>query len=179
MSQEIKSTRSNSQTGLILLLLGLALLFGQIVDWDGIALAIPALLGLAFLVMGALTRRSGLMVPGGILSGIGLGTLVISGPLSHLPLIARHEDSWFLVTFALGWVLITVATALFGEKTYRWPLIPAAIMAVIAASLVVGGTLETVLSYAGKAWPLILILLGLNLLWNSRRQDESREKPIV
>ena len=30
MSQEMKSTRSNSQTGLILLLLGIALLFGQI-----------------------------------------------------------------------------------------------------------------------------------------------------
>ena len=179
MSQEMKSTRSNSQTGLILLLLGIALLFGQIVDWDGIALAIPALLGLGFLVMGALTHRSCLMVPGGILSGIGLGTLIISGPLAHLPIIAQHEDSWFLATFALGWFVITVATALFGEKTYRWPLIPAAIMAVIAASLIVGGALETVLTYAGKVWPLILILLGLNVLWNSRHQDENREKPVV
>ena len=75
--------------------------------------------------------------------------------------------------------MITVATALFGEKTYRWPLIPAAIMAVIAASLIVGGALETVLTYAGKVWPLILILLGLNVLWNSRHQDENREKPVV
>ena len=119
MSQEMKRTQNNSHTGFVLLLLGIALLFGQFADWDGIAIAIPALLGLVFLLWGILSGRSGLMIPGGILGGIGLGTLVISGPLADLPLVAQHEGSWFLASFALGWLTITVCSALFAEQTLR------------------------------------------------------------
>ena len=142
--------------GVILVLLGAATLLQR---WLNIGNTIVLLLGLGFLIWGSVSHRTGLIIPGGVLSGIGLGILAIQGPW-RLPLAG--QNGIFLLCFALGWFLITLLTALF-TCTQAWALIPGGIMALIGgAILVTNGAfrwLDLNLVYAA-----ILILIGLVLL---------------
>ncbi|NJN16590.1 MAG: hypothetical protein HC822_10105 [Oscillochloris sp.] len=70
-----------------------------------------AILALIFLVTGAMNRSAGLLIPGGILGGIALGAGLIEGPFAGVgdPL----SGGIFLLSFAAGWVLITVMSLIF------------------------------------------------------------------
>jgi hypothetical protein len=100
-----------------------------------------------------------LIIPGGVLTGIGLGILAIQGPW-HFPV--EGQNAIFLLCFALGWFLITILTALF-TCTQWWALIPGGIMALIGCTiLVTNGAfhwMDINLVYAA-----ILIVIGLILL---------------
>jgi hypothetical protein len=78
-----------------------------------------------------------------------------------------------MLSFALGWVLITVLTAVFTEETHWWALIPAAIMGLIGGTVLVGGFFETALTLLGKFWPVALIVLGASVLLQAVRGKAS------
>lgn len=152
--------------GAILIVIGVLALMGQFIraEWFGL-LVLPTLAAL-FLLAGLFTRAPGLIVPGGILGGLGLGTwLVASGPYAEAA--ETTSGGVFLLAFASGWVLITVLTALL-RRAMWWPLIPGAILALIGGALLVGGTALTVLEWAGMLWPLALIAGGVALLLKRR-----------
>jgi uncharacterized membrane protein HdeD (DUF308 family) len=118
---------------------------------------------------GSVSRRTGWIIPGGVLTGIGLGILAMEGPW-RLPI--ENQNGLFLLCFALGWFLITILTAVF-TCTQWWALIPGGIMALIGGTiLVTNGAvrwLDLNLVYA-----LILIVVGLILLvtrTRSRKND--------
>lgn len=71
--------RSNHRivAGVILVLFGIATLLQR---WLDIGNYIVLLLGLAMLGWGSVSHRSGWIIPGGVLSGIGLGILAMQGP---------------------------------------------------------------------------------------------------
>ena len=142
--------------GVILVLFGLATLLQR---WLDIGNYIVLLLGLAMLVWGSVSHRSGWIIPGGVLSGIGLGILAMQGPW-QIPVAV--QNGVFLLCFALGWFLITLLTALF-TCTQWWALIPGGIMAVIGGTiLVTNGAVRWMdlnLVYAA-----VLIIVGLFLL---------------
>ena len=156
--------------GLILIGLGLLFLLNQLSGWDifsTLGTFIVLGLGLIFLVWGVLTREPGLMIPGGILSGIGAGIVLIAGPFA-IP--AGYDDgAVFLGSFAVGWALITLFSAIFSDKTQWWALIPALVFALISGALLQDGSLMVVVEWLGKLWPVFLIFAGLVVLFGARK----------
>lgn len=156
--------------GLLLIGIGILFLLNQFFDLPGLeSMAIFFVLGLGlfFLAWGVVTREGGLIIPGGILTGIGTGIALIAGPLD----LGDGDISGgvFMGAFAMGWVLITIFTALFTDETQWWALIPAAIMAIISGALLIEGPFMVALEWLGKLWPLALILGGIAMLLGARK----------
>ena len=142
--------------GVILIIFGLATLLQH---WFNIGNYVVLLLGLGMLTWGSVSRRTGWIIPGGVLTGIGLGILVSEGPW-QFP--AADQNGVFLLCFAFGWFLITILTTLF-TCTQWWALIPGGIMAVIGGSiLVTNGAIRW--DDLNLVYAVILISIGLVLL---------------
>ena len=158
--------RDNVVGAIILIAIGVVALLGQFIDknsaWDLGLFILPGL-GAIFMVWGIVARDAGPMIPGGILGGIGLGTLLIEGPLA-LTSLKADDGGLFMVAFALGWFSIAVFSALFAKNTQWWALIPGAIMGVIGGGILFGGFFWSVLQFAGRAWPVALIVMGIYLM---------------
>lgn len=156
-------SRNRMVGGLALIIFGLIALVAQFVDiGETLGLLIVPTLGLIFLVWGLITRQSGLLIPGGILSGIGAGTLLITGPFESAN--GDVQGGVFMLAFALGWFLIPILSLIFTRDNHWWAVIPGAIMAIIGGGLLFGGVAVTALEFLGKIWPVFLILGGLYLL---------------
>lgn len=156
-------SRGRIAGGLVLIILGVIALIAQFVElgeWFGL-LILPTL-GLLFFVWGIAARQSGLMIPGGILTGLGIGTLLITGPFSNVD--GEMQGGIFMLAFALGWALIPVVSAIVTGDNHWWALIPGGIMGLIGAALLLGGVAVTALEILGDIWPVFLILGGLFLL---------------
>ena len=147
--------------GVILVVIGLIALANQFVDFDSfpdLGLLIVPGIGALLLLWGIVNREAGPIIPGGIMSGLGLGIFLTASPYELVS--SANEGGVFMLSFALGWVLITVLTAVFTNETHWWPLIPAAIMGLIGGTVLVGGVFESALSFLGTFWPVILIVIG-------------------
>jgi len=137
--------------GAILILLGLGLFALQFVEGLGDAV-IFFLIGGAF-VAGYLYRRAyGLLIPGCILLGIGLGSVgeesaLAFGDMSSLGL-------------GVGFVAIYVIALVYEGRSAWWPLIPGGIL--LVNGLASGN--EAMQQLLSVGWPLILVFLGLLIL---------------
>jgi hypothetical protein len=149
--------------GVALVVLGAFALLGQYIQgsfWG--SLFLPGL-GLFFIVWGLVSRRPGLIIPGGILIGIGAGSLLVSGPYATLP--SKGQGGVIMLALGGGFVLVTFFTTFLG-KVHWWALIPALVMAVIGLGLVGESAGWDVIRYLGTAWPIALIVVGIFLiLW--------------
>ncbi len=136
--------------GLILIVLGIVFLLTQYFEFGpGLFLI---LLGLIFLIPYAFTRNYGLLIPGCILTGIGVG-LVFERALS------RPDVT---VSFGLGLAFIAIFLVQFilAGSSHWWPLVPGGILVLVGfAELVPQGQ-----ALLEKAWPLALIAFGLAVL---------------
>ena len=159
--------RGEPIAGIALIGIGLLVLLVNLTNLDLLGLLFIPMLGVIFLAWGIGTRNVGLIIPGGILSGIGLGVLLIEGPLNDRP--GDVEGGIFLLAFALGWCLITLLSALFTDKTHWWPLIPGGIMALVGLAIVAGGVAMQLLEIAGVGWPLILVAVGIFVIYKYLR----------
>lgn len=129
----------------------------------------PLILGVIFLAAGLLTRKSGLLIPGGILTGLFAGVTLMFGPFAHLPEPANAGI--FLAAFAGGWVLISLLS-LYTEglrKWWSWPLYPAVVIGLIATALLAGEPYLSGLQFLGYIWPAFLIAGGLYLVVKQRK----------
>ncbi len=154
--------RSGWIAGVGLIVIGLFILAAQFVQAEWLGLLFLPMLGLVFLIWGSIARSVGLLIPGGILSGLGLGVFLIEGAIPGLEDVAM--GGVFFLSFALGWGLITLLSAVFTDRVHWWPLIPGGILALVGGMLLVGGTALEVLDFIGRWWPVGLIGLGLWLL---------------
>jgi hypothetical protein len=165
MSTETSSTSSSARnSGIALILIGLLILAAQLFDLPSMGqLFLPAL-GMVFLVWGLLSRSGGLLIPGGVLTGIGVGVYL----MDVLPLTDTAQPGVFMLSFGGGFALISLLSALFTPDKHWWALIPGAIMALIGGALLIGGTALTVLEIVGTYWPVVLIVLGAYILLKRR-----------
>ena len=173
----MKMRKNNSVSGLFLMGLGLILLVGQFVQFDlpeSLGLLLVPALGAIFLVWGSVTRNGGLVIPGGILSGVGWGAYAIEGPFAIWQ--GDSEGGVFLIFLGLGFGLITLVTAVFTDKTHWWALIPGSIIAFVGLAILFGGVMLTMLTWVGKLWPLALILLGISILLGANKNKTEKEK---
>ena len=123
-------------------------------------------LGFVFLLAGFLSRRFGWLIPGGILAGIGVGTLLVEGPFKYLG-NSQASSGVFMLSFAAGWLLITLASLLIG-RVMLWPLIPGAFLGLFGIALLAGQSGVRALEIFGQGWPIILIAIGLYLVLRRR-----------
>jgi hypothetical protein len=152
-----------------LIVIGLLALLGQLFPNSDYGLILVPLLGLIFLIWGAAARRVGLLIPGGILLGIGVGAFLVERVLTSAN--DQVQGGVFLLAFAAGWALITVASALFTDRTHRWPLIVAAVLGIIGLALLVVGPAVSALANSPWVWSIVLILVGLYLLLFRRGRE--------
>jgi hypothetical protein len=144
--------------GIVLISIGIAILLARWLNLDDY---LVLLIGAGLLGWGALSRRPGLIIPGGVLAGIGLGIMVYEGPWI-IP--ATNPNGLFLLCFALGWFLITLLTGLFTRCTLWWPIIPGGIMAVLGGAVLLTGNARIVQDQSALIPSALLILIGMYLI---------------
>lgn len=141
----------------------LALVFGisemRTIDFFGYMVAA---MGVAMLIWGLVGHIFGLIIPGCILSGVGLGLYQAWGASGDLNGLAR--TGIMLVIFGIGWGMITVLSRPIVQKFIWWPLIPAGVMGITGYGLYIGGSPNSAVSFIGNTGSIGLILLGLYLL---------------
>ncbi len=69
-----------------------------------------------------------------------------------------------LVWFAVGWVIIALASRFLFSQVIWWPLIPAGVLAFVGWGLVLGSNELIAKSFIGNSGSIIVILIGLYLL---------------
>lgn len=150
-------TLTRPNVGPALITLGGALLLTRLVSLGFLELPF---LSFVLVITGLLRRESAWFISGGILAGIGLGKFLTEAP----PLAAfLGEDAGtgiFLLSFALGWVVVFALSKRFGDTANAWALIPALVMTIIGTLLLSAGIGERVLEAASTLWPLGLVALG-------------------
>lgn len=160
-------------TGAILIVIGLGLLALQLVQGFGEAVLFFLIGGL--FVAGYLYRRSyGLLIPGGILLGLGLGSIG-EGALFEF---GDFEE----IGLGLGFIAIYVIALAYEGRTQWWPLIPGGIL--VITGLATGN--EVLQHLLSVGWPLILVFVGLlflasafGLMRRRRGADEGAESQEV
>jgi hypothetical protein len=122
----------------------------------------PAGIGLTLLLCGLMNRVFGLIIPGCILLGIGPGVYFAWGQAGEPNGLA--QTGVMLVTFALGWGLITVFSRVITQSFIWWPLIPGGTLAVAGWGLYIGGDPHNALNFIGNTGSIGLIIFGIYLL---------------
>ena len=126
--------------------------------------ALLLLLGLAFLGWSIAARSVGLLIPGGILTGMGAGVLA----QKWLGLGSR--DGVFLLCFAAGWVLIPLVAGVVMKRRVLWPMIPATVMALTGLGQLNYPGLANFWREIRDLWPYGLIVVALALLLIAPRE---------
>jgi hypothetical protein len=144
--------------GVILIAVGVTLFAVQLLHLDGDVIVL--VIGLIFAIAFAATRRYGLLVPAGILTGLGTGIVLEDLGVMGEP-VALGLGLGFLAIYA-GDVLTSGARA----PGRWWPLIPGAILTVIAAAESTFGPDGARLIQQG--WPILLIAAGAWILLRGR-----------
>jgi hypothetical protein len=156
----MNTNRARLIPGLVLIVLGIAFLLVQYFEFGPALFLI--LLGLVFLIPYALTRSYGLLVPGCIVAGVGLGLAFDRPPLGTAIAVP--------LGLGLGFIAIFVLQLIVARQSHWWPLIPGGLLVLVG--IAEGVPQAQVL--IEKGWPLILVLVGLLILagqfWNPNRE---------
>jgi drug/metabolite transporter (DMT)-like permease len=144
--------------GAVLIIIGVALLVGQWVPDVGRYATL--IVGLALLALFVLTRNPGALIGGSIVTGIGAGILLEE----TFPATA---GGWVPLGLGFGFLGIWLVGSLFRLPEARfWPLIPGGILVFVGLAGMGGGAAD-LLRYA---WPVVLILAGLAVIFGGRRR---------
>lgn len=138
--------------GVILVVLGVALLIAQLVPGLGGEVVLPAI-GVAFLVAYFYMRQYGFLVPGGILTGLGIGVVLQNRvQLGGVEIV--------VLGLGLGFLLIWVLDAVYTRFSNWWPLIPGTILVAVA----VAPAIPQLGDLVERLWPVLLIAAGIALV---------------
>jgi len=145
--------RRQVYSGLALIALGLALWTVQ--RFEGLEeSAIFFFVGGVFLAGYFYRREFGLLIPGALICGIGVGML---------------EAVPMLVGIGCGFAGFTLVAMIYERRFEGWPLIPGSIL------ILVGLRELEILEYVFQNWPLILVVIGVLILFGAI----GRRKPSV
>ena len=151
------ASRSRTQLSAAVTLIAIgagALAIRATASTPGAGSLVVLVLGNAFMTAHGVTRQYRLLVPGGILTGLGAGIIVSQEITGTDELTAGI----LVLGLGLGFLSIWVIGSLLRVAgNHWWPLVPGGILAVVGGALLVGGSAVDVLDY----WPLVLVGLGL------------------
>lgn len=143
--------RGRIVAGAVLVLLGIGLFALQFAKGVGEAV-ILFFIGAAFVAGYFYSRRYGLLIPGCILLGLGLGSVGEKA--------AWNFGDFGAIGLGIGFVAIYVIDLIYRGASHWWPLIPGGI-------LIVSGVAQSNADFQrllSLGWPLALVLIGLLIL---------------
>jgi hypothetical protein len=143
--------RRSTLAGIILVVLGLALLARQFVEGLGDSLLFFAVGGI-FLYLYFQRKSYGILIPGCLLIGLGLGSV---GEQAFFQLGGMEN-----VGLGIGFFAIYVIDVIHQGRTHWWPLVPGAVLFLSGLAT----TSESMARLLEVGWPLLLVGLGLILL---------------
>jgi len=155
--------------GLLLVAIGLLVLLTNIAPFRDLGFMILPVLGVCFLVWGFYTGRFGFIIPGCILSGLGIGVVLtqslvnLNSPASGAPVV---------LGLAAGFLGISLLGLYFERQRVWWPLIPGGILGLVGVLMLLGDTGLQALTWLGTIWPVILVVIGLYILFVPRRREQ-------
>ncbi len=162
----VKPDRQKFIAGVVLVLFGLGFYMAQKLDAIG-SEVIMLIIGAAFLVAYFYQKSNGLLIPAGILLGLGTGSI----------LRGRYwwADDGIQLGLGLGFISIYVIARLYERSSHWWPLIPGVILTVIGVPKT-----KQVLEFMAEHWPLILVAIGLLILIGAfrRSRDDGPEAAV-
>jgi hypothetical protein len=144
--------------GVILIVVGVTLFAVQLLNLD--ADVVVLIIGLVFATAFVATRRYGLLIPAGIMTGLGTGILLEDLGVRGEPVVLGLGLG-FLAIYGAD-ILSTGARA----PGRWWPLIPGAILTVIAGAESTFG--EEGARVIERGWPILLIAAGAWILLRGR-----------
>jgi hypothetical protein len=149
----------------ILIVIGIAALANNL-GFDSFAGNFASLaIGGAFLVAYAVSRRYGYLVPGGILTGVGVGLVAAS----LLRVADADTGAYAAIGGGVGFLLIYALDLLVSGSADRWwPVIPGSLMVVAGAGMLTGN--QELMRQLGLWSPVLLIGLGVAILVARFRQ---------
>jgi len=163
-TEAIKQHRDNAAVtfGAVLVVVGAVLLgarFNDVVAAGGPALWI----GLGFLTWWAFSGSYGLLVPAGVLTGLGVGLM-----LDH----AEFYGNPVALGLGVGFLAIYALDALRRQRSSSWwPLVPGAVLVVV-------GLLQNTSgwdSLGELGWPLFLIVIGIIIIGGALSRRAPRD----
>lgn len=113
--------------GLLLVIIGIAILLDQYIKTGWLPLIILPFLGLLCIFGGIRLQRFGLVIAGSLLSGIGSGAFLILRGMNSLSW--QQRIGYGLLLFSFSWVGVTLFSAFFARNIAWWALIPASLIA--------------------------------------------------
>ena len=163
--------RANTVPALVLIGIGAVMLIAQL---TGVGPeAVVAVIGVGFLMAYAATRTYGFLIPGGIMTGLGVGIVIETQAVGS-------QGEPVLLGLGIGFLALYAVDAIVRRsEALWWPVIPGGILSTIG--VLVGTGREGWLDDAGSWWPAILIVIGGLILlsgrWTARPRTGTEESP--
>src|SRR2546426_1828921 len=119
----------------------------------------------------------GLIVAGSLIAGLVVALVFVIGPFGGAEEHVIMGTA--LLGWALGWTLLAVLSIRWSDKPQRWTLVPAALMALAGASLLVFRPDANAFNVLGWIWPPALIALTVWMTVQARRDLRSLARRLV
>ncbi len=167
-------------TGVVVIALGVVMLIASLTDSQLVGQMIVLLLGVIFLTWGVMVRHPAPLIPGCILTGLGVGIVLSQWLFTNIS--GQAQGGIVTLCLGLGFLLIMPAQQFVTRQTaHWWPLIPGGILTLTGFGLLLGDAGVTMLTWMGRLWPLALIAVGGALLYQALRSHRSAsdDQPVV
>ena len=167
-TRENTRRRDRGFAALVLLTAGLIVLGERLLHAS--TSAVPLVIGVELLVWGVSTRSTGLITAGGVVTGVGSGVLLASGPLRGAD--ANLIGAAFLMSVAACFGLIALLSWIPLRQVQHWAWITAPFPGVIGAGLLAGP--DGAATVVGWLVPAALIAAGVIVALRTLRSRRSR-----
>src|SRR5256886_3626296 len=121
--------------------------------------------------------RVGLIVSGSMFSGLVVSVLLVLGPFEGAQEHVIMGTA--LLGWALGWALLAVLSIRWSDQPQRWAVVPAALMALAGASLLIFRPDASAFNALGWIWPPALIALAIWMTMQARAHLRSVRRRLL
>lgn len=148
--------------GSILILAGVFMVLANFFKLSIFGVLFLPSLGLIFIIWSIFSKEPELLIPGGIIEGLGLGIVFV---VLFKSISEPSKGGLFFIGFAIGWLLITVLSKVIFNKNVLWPLIPSILLFVFGFIIFLGERGLTILQNFNFLWPYLLIAAGIIVIF--------------
>src|SRR4051794_12881446 len=121
--------------------------------------------------------RIGLIMVASMVAGLIASLVLVVGPFGGAQEHVIMGTA--LLGWALGWALLAVLSMRWSNQPQRWAMVPAALMALAGAGLLIFRPDANAMNLLGWIWPLALIALAVWLTVQARRTLRSITRRLI